>query len=174
MNTRWELQFRERMRSFEQQRPPREGETSVSLKVRVVSGCFHREHSPSAYQLIDDHLASIPVSERSDIAYVEHESGPELLVYLALATSGVTLAKSAIDLIVAILKARTEGVKNGDRPNAPVEVIIRRVGDKDRFLEETILRIDQNDAIKRGDIEALINAALKRTAGNDTPPNSSS
>lgn len=164
MNPAWESEFRARMHSFEFQRPPREGEVSVSLKVRVASGCFHREHSPHAYDLIDRHLASIPASQRPKLAFVEHESGPELLVYLALATAGVTLAKSVIDLIVAIIKARTEGVKSGDRPNDPVEVIVRRVGDGDKYVEETVLRIGHNDAVDRADIDARINAALKLMA----------
>jgi hypothetical protein len=97
--------------------------------------------------------------------YIEHESGPELLVYLAMATAGVTLAKSVIDLIVAIVKARTQGVKNGDRPNDPVELIVRRAGDGDKFVEEKILRIGHNDPVNRTDIEAHINAAMKRLAG---------
>ncbi len=160
----WESEFRQRMRSFEAQRSPREGEVSVSLKVRINSGCFHREHSPRAYELIDKHLASIPASHRSELAFVEHESGPELLVYLALATAGISLAKSVIDLVVAIIKARAEGVKSGDRPNDPLEVIVRRVGDGDQFVEETVLRIGHTDPVNRADIEAQINAALERVA----------
>jgi hypothetical protein len=162
----WESEFRARMRSFELRRPPREGESSVSLKVRVTSGCFHREHSPHAYALIDKHLVSVSAG-RSEFGFVEHESGPELLVYLAMATAGVTLAKSVIDVIVAIVKARTQGVKNGDRPNDPVELIVRRVGDGDKFVEEKILRIGHNDPVNRTDIEAQINAAMKRLAGKD-------
>jgi hypothetical protein len=160
----WESEFRARMRSFESQRPRRSGEVPVSLKVRVTSGCFHREHSPHAYALIDRHLASVPASQRSELAFVEHESGPELLVYLALATAGVTLAKSVIDLIVAIIKARAEGVKSGDRPSEPVEVIVRRVRDGDKLVEETALRIGHNDLLNRAAIEGRISAALKRLA----------
>jgi hypothetical protein len=164
VNSAWESEFRARMRSFESQRRPHEGEVPVSLKVRVTSGCFHREHSPHAYALIDRHLASVRAAQRSELAFVEHESGPELLVYWALATAGATLAKSVIDLIVAIIKARTEGVKTGDQPNDPVEVIVRRVGDGDKFVEETVLRIGHNDPVVRADIEAHINATLKRVA----------
>jgi hypothetical protein len=164
MDPDWESEFRQRMRSFESQRPPREGEVSVSLKVRITSGCFHREHSPRAYEFIDKHLASIPSSQRSELAFVEHESGPELLVYLALATAGISIAKSVIDLVVAIIKARAEGVKSGDRPNGPIELIVRRVGDGDQFVEETVLRIGPTDSVNRAKIEAHINAALKRAA----------
>ncbi len=168
MNRAWESEFRERMRSFESQRSLQVGEVSVSLKVRVTSGCFHREHSPHAYALIDGHLSSIPAAQRSEFAFVEHESGPELLAYLALATAGVTLAKSVIDLVIAIIKARTEGVKKGDRPNDPVEVIVRRVGDGDKFVEETVLRIGHNDPVSGADIEASVNAALKKATAADS------
>lgn len=164
MDTAWKSEFRQRMRSFESKRPPREGEVSVSLKVRITSGCFHREHSPRAYELIDKHFASIPASQRYELAFVEHESGPELLVYLALATAGISLAKSVIDLVVAIIKARADGVKSGDRPNDPLEVIVRRVGDGDQFAEETVLRIGHTDSVNRTEVEAQINAALKRVA----------
>ena len=162
----WESEFRARMRSFELRRPPREGEVSVSLKVRVTSGCFHREHSPHAYVLIDKHLASVSAG-RSEFGFVEHESGPELLVYLALATAGVTLAKSVIDLIIAIIKARSEGVKNGDRPSDPVEIIVRRVGDSDRFVEEKVIRIGHNIPVNHSELKGLINAAVKRLAGKN-------
>lgn len=161
MDQRWPFEFRARMRAFELSRAPREGEVSVSLKVRVVSGCFHREHSPHAYTLIDKRLTS-RASRRSEFAFVEHESGPELLVYVALATAGITLAKSVIDLVIAIIKARSEGIKKGDRPSDPVEVIVRRVGDRDKFVEETVLRFGHADPVNRAEIEACIHAALKR------------
>ena len=153
------------MRSFELRRPQHEGERLVSLKVRVVSGCFHREHSPHAYALIDEHLASVK-SQQPEFLFVEHESGPKLLAYLAIATAGATLAKSVIDLIVAIIKARSEGVKKGDRPSEPVEVIVRRVGDGDKFVEEKVFRISHNEPAKRAEIEARINDVLKRLSAD--------
>ena len=48
MNTEWQKTFGSRMRHFEERRPPQPGEVPVSIKVRVGSGCFHREHSPQA------------------------------------------------------------------------------------------------------------------------------
>ncbi len=168
MDPDWAIDFRARMLAFESQRPPRKGDVSASLKVRVTSGCFHREHSPHAYELIDRHLASVPPSQRSEFALIEHESGPELLVYLALVTAGVTLAKSAIDLVIAIINARAEGVKQGDRPDYPVEVIVRRVCDGDKFVEETVLRLGHDDPINLSDIEARVNAALKKLTATNT------
>jgi len=171
MNPDWAIDFRARMLAFESQRPPRKGEVSASLKLRVTSGCFHREHSPHAYERIDRHLASVPRSQRSEFAIIEHESGPELLVYLALVTAGVTLAKSVIDLVIAIIKARAEGVKQGDRPDYPVEVIVRRVYDGDKFTEETVLRIGHDDPVYGADIEARVNAALKKVTATDNAKN---
>jgi hypothetical protein len=50
---------------------------------------------------IDTHLnRAMP-----DIEFLEHESGPEILAYLAAATAGLTLAKSVFDLITAIINA---------------------------------------------------------------------
>lgn len=162
MDETWESEFQQRMRSFGAAHPP-DG-TSVSLKVRVTSGCFHREHSPHAYALIDSQLASVPPGTPFD--FVEHESGPEVLVYLAAGTAGLALAKSVIDLVVAIANARREGVKKGDRPSDPIELIVRRVEHGDAFLEETVLRINHSDPIDRAQIEALLDAAVERLAGD--------
>jgi len=147
------------MRRFEARRPPLSGELSVSIKVRVISGCFHREHSPRAYFLIDQVLSSLPPSEPG-FAFEEHESGPELLVYLALATAGVTLAKSVIDLVTAIIKARSEGVKKGDRPSDPVELIVRRTGEGSEFREEVVVRLGHSDAIDAMATGQSLNEAL--------------
>jgi len=147
--------------AFELARAPREGEVSVSIKVRVTSGCFHREHSPHAYALIDKQLVS-RASRRPDFTFVEHESGPELLVYVALATAGITLTASVIDLVVAIIQARSEGIENGERPSDPLEIVVRRVGEGDKFVEETVLRVGHADPANAGEIEARTNAALQR------------
>jgi hypothetical protein len=138
----WESEFRERMRAFEAGAAGASlNGVSASLKVRVTSGCFHREHSPHAYTLIDAHLASIP---RGDwvFDFVEHESGPEILVSLALATAGVGLVKSVVDLIIAIIQARRTGIDQGDSPSEPVELIARRFDHAGTLREEVVLHID--------------------------------
>lgn len=56
MKTAWPNEFRERMRHFEGRTAPRPGAAAVSIKLRVNSGCFHREHSPQAYEIIDEKL----------------------------------------------------------------------------------------------------------------------
>jgi len=105
------------MRAFELGHTTGDDGMPVSIKVRVTSGCFHREHSPQAYVLIDEQLYSMPPD--AAFSFEEHESGPELLVLLALATSGLGLAKSVVDLIIAIIQARQRGSREATRPPIP-------------------------------------------------------
>jgi hypothetical protein len=157
MNAEWQREFQERMRGFRVRRPAREGDVALSIKIRVVSGCFHREHSPRAYALIDARLKS-----STDVEFVEHESGPELLVYLAVGTAGLTLAKSVIDLITTIIKARAEGVKKGDNPAHPLELIIRRAVDAEGFREEVVFRIGHTDPVDPKAVEEQVEKAVRR------------
>ena len=170
MNTEWSQTFRTRMQQFEERYTPPKGAVAVSIKVRVASGCFHREHSPHAYELIDKHLRRM--ESQGEFTFEEHESGPELLVYVAVVTAGISLVKSVIDLIVSILKARSEGVKKGDRREAPLELIVRRTQKNGEVKEETILRIGHHETINREMVEkhlkksiaALIKEGNKETA----------
>jgi hypothetical protein len=164
----WQETFRNRMRGFEARRAPRPGEAAVSIKVRVVSGCFHREHSPRAYELIDRSLTKLPGTDGS-LAFEEHESGPEILLYLAVTTAGLSLAKSVVDLITAIIKARSEGVRKGDHPSDPLELIIRRVHDAQEFREETVLRIGHKDTVDEARVEKQLKNALRKLL-KDKPP----
>jgi hypothetical protein len=144
------------MRGFQRRRSTHLGAAALSVKVRVVSGCFHREHSPHAYALID--RLQVP----TDVEIVEHESGPELLVFAAVAAAGFSLAKSVIELITAIIKARAEGVKRGDRPADPLELVVRRSDDGQEYREEVILKIGHTDAVDAAAIEGQIEKALQR------------
>lgn len=141
-------------------RPPHPGEVSVSVKLRVVSGCFHREDSPHAYEIIDRYIGTL--QKKSDFEVIEHESGPEILVYCALATAGITLAKSIIDLVTAIFTARSESVKKGDYPSEPVELIVRRTHDREGLREETVLKLGHADKIDRKTVEKELKKALMK------------
>jgi hypothetical protein len=134
----------------------------VSVKIRVTSGCFHREHSPQAYRLIDDFLAR---TEKSKSSYQihEHESGPEILAHLLLASAGLNLAANVINLITAIIKARSEGIKNGDRPSDPLELIVRGHSKDGEYFEETILRIPHDQIINAKVIEGALAQSAKAT-----------
>jgi len=166
MSKHWEETFRRRMHEFGTLRPPRPGEVAVSIKVRVTSGCFHREHSPRAYELIDRHIGGLPPEER-DFRFEEHESGPEVLVCLAVTTAGITLAKSVIDLITAIVNARAQGVRKGDRPRDPIKVIVRRTRTSGEFQEEEALEIHSSQTLEGLQIEAAITEASAKLIPED-------
>jgi hypothetical protein len=168
VDRQWQETFRNRMRGFEARRAPQPGEAAVSIKVRVAGGCFHREHSPRAYELIDRSLTMLPGSDGS-FAFEEHESGPEILLYLAVTTAGLSLAKSIVDLITAIIKARSEGIKKGDHPSEPLELIVRRVHDAQEFREETVLRIGHKDTVEEAKVEQRLKDALRKLL-KDKPP----
>jgi hypothetical protein len=55
-----------------------------------------------------------------------HESGPEIVVYLAAATAAVALAKSVLDLILFVLNARSE--VESPRAVARFKITTRRIG----------------------------------------------
>lgn len=163
----WQAEFRRRMLRFGTAHQPAHGETAVSIKVRVRSGCFHREHSPRAYAIIDKHLDALAPDELESLSFQEHESGPELLVWIAVAAAGLTLAKSVVDLVTAIIKARSEGVKQGDHPSDPVELIVRRVANRDEFREETILRVGHDQPITPKQIQDALESALEKLLRDD-------
>ena len=117
--------------------------------------------------MIDEYFASITESD-SVSTFEEHESGPELLVYLALGTAGATLAKSVIDLVTVIIKARADGIKKGDQPSAPVELIARRVWRDGECQEERLLRFGPADRVDGGEIEKKLLAAVAEFISDGT------
>jgi hypothetical protein len=165
MTSSWEHGFRHRLMAFGASQRPADGGVPVSIKIRVTSGCFHREHSPRAYSQIDAHLSALRPDERT-FAFEEHESGPEVLVYLALTIAGITLGASIINLVVAILKARSEGVKAGDHPSDPLELIVRTVRTQEQYVEEVVLRVGPRDALDPGEIEKRIAQAVQKLLGD--------
>jgi hypothetical protein len=118
--------------------------------------------------VIDPYVAKLRSSEYEDgLTFEQHESGPEMLVYLAVATAGLTVVKSVIDLVTTIIKARNDGVKMGDRHSQPVELIIRRMNSKGKLREERILRIHSTDEVDAAKIGKLLSAAAKKI-GDDS------
>lgn len=170
MNSSWPESFRARMRDFGHHLPPPADAVPVSIKIRVVSGCFHRSCSPCGYELIDDSLRQAS-SVEPYFTFEEHESGPEVLVYVA---AGVGLVTSIVNLVATIIKARSEGTKRGDRPSAPVELIVRRVVDDNSIRDEVVLRCDHADQVNADVIEARLNDALDRLLGPKTEKPASS
>lgn len=159
--------IRDRLTRFEERSRPAVG-VAVSIKLRVMTGCFHREHSPCAYRLIDQHIAEHGIDE-DHFAFEEHESGPEIIVCLAVATAGLALAKSVVDLVTAIVEARAKGISRGDRGDSQLELIVRRKDEKNGITEEKVLRINPGEQISPGLIKRELEIATTRLL-EATPP----
>lgn len=165
MRDSWPDEFARRIRGFSE--PFAGSGIPVSVKVRVASGCFHREHSPHAYRLIDAALREPGLErERDTIRWHEHESGPELLVWIPFVTAGVAFSAAAINLVVSILKARSDGIKAGDRPREPLELIVRTTRPGEGVVEEKVLRFDPHDPVHA----AVVGKALDEAARKMLPP----
>ena len=164
MDPEWQETFRQRMGRFKAQSMFERDSVPVSIKIRVTSGCFHREHSPRAYSLIDHYMAGLCFDE---FGFEEHESGPEVLVHLAVATAALSLAKSVIELVVEIIRARSAGIKQGDHPSEPLELIVRRMDDKKQLREEIVLSIGHTDRIVKKKVEEQLREALRRITDSE-------
>jgi len=135
----------------------------VSVKVRVISGCFHREDSPHAYRLIDAALSESGLErEQAAVRWHEHESGPEILVWIAFVTAGVALSAAVINLIVSILKARSDGIKAGDRPREPLELVVRTSRPGEGVVEEKVLRSNPDDPVQAAVVGTALNEAVRK------------
>jgi hypothetical protein len=154
----WPMEFTRRLQGLERPLGSDVPGVPVSLKVRPVGGCFHREDSPRAYQLIDAAVNETGLEESAQ--WHEHESGPEILVWVPLVTAGVAFSAAVINLVVSILRARSEGVRAGDTPREPVELIIRTSRPAEGIVEEKVLRLDPRDPVHADAIRVALNQAV--------------
>jgi len=159
MSKSWRHDFHRRLVNFQNTRQGGEG---LSIKIRIASGCCERRCSPNAWKIIDNYLSENYKKIDDDFEIVEHESGPEILVQLALTTAVISLAKSIIDLIVVIIKAIFNGAKNGDKAKGPVELIVRRVNNKDEFKEEIIFRVNDGAGIDKKELDNLLRDKINK------------
>ncbi len=136
-------------------------EDQIAIKVRVESGCFHREHSPEAYAIIDKEIYALSVGEQS-FDFIEHESGPEIIAWVALGTAGLTLAKSVIDLVTAIINARTKGRIKGDRPQGKLLLVVREKYKTNTSTEDIVLEIYDNELVTTEQIKSAIEKGLQK------------
>jgi hypothetical protein len=164
MNTAWPHDFRERMQRFEGRREPQPGEVTVSIKLRVNSGCFHREHSPRAYQIIDERLRALAKAD-TELAFQEHETGPEVLTYVLLATAGLSLVREVVGLITEVIKARSEGIKKGDHPRDPLHLIVRRVHEREGVRDEEVLLIGHTHAVDELEVLERLTTSVRKLFG---------
>jgi hypothetical protein len=159
MDEYWLDEFKKRIIRFSKN-DDSSNKIPVSIKIRVTSGCFHREHSPNAYIIIDDYLKT--KAEKEDrFDFIEHESGPEILVYLTIVAGFINLSASIINLITTILKARNEGHQKGDRPNDPLDIIFRGLNEQGEYFEEKTISFKYSEKIEDKQIIKTIESNSK-------------
>ena len=156
----WQNQFKNRIDDFENHFKNGPG-VAISIKIRVDSGCFHRDCSPKAYSIIDDELKNFdPKKEKAVL--IEHESGPEILVYLTIISGSISLTTAIINIVTAIINARKKGIELGDRPNHSINLIIRNFDKKGNIKEEKILTIDRSSSIDKKILKDHLEKGIKK------------
>jgi len=97
-----------------------DAEEYVHVKIETPgSECWClKHHAPRTWEAVNSYIAPCgPVRDHGDVlvdrngervVLEHHESGPEIVVCLALCTALVTLVKSVLDLVTVIVKARSD------------------------------------------------------------------
>ncbi len=127
---------------------PQEYEKYISIKLSPPSGCCCSHCWPETWRKVNEFISpSGPVGHEGD-ALIEinkntfvlesHESGPEITLYLALATASATLVKSVIELVTVIIK----GISNESRKQPPRIKITKKQFTKGEIEEEIVFEID--------------------------------
>jgi hypothetical protein len=127
---------------------PKDYEKYISIKISPPSGCCCSGCWPETWKEINKAIApSGPVDhegdaiiEKGDIRFVleQHESGPEILIYLGVATASILLIKEVISLMSTVIK----GVSNEHRNPPPRIKISKRQIIKGIIEEEKLIEID--------------------------------
>lgn len=137
--------------------------------------CFHCW--PETWSAVNRHIVPFgPIKDEGDVVIKHedhefilecHESGPEIIVYLGLATASLVLVKSVVDLITTFLKTLQ---KENRRAPAKIKVMTRRFikgSDKDEILIELDFPLSKDIADK---LNSKIREALQKHTEQAVPP----
>lgn len=91
-----------------------------------------------------------------------------MLVYLALGTAGLSLAKSVIDLVTTIIKARQEGIRKGDHRDSPIQLRVRRIETDKTVKEDIILNFTPYDLVDKQEVNKALKEYIKKIKTNDS------
>ncbi len=126
---------------------PKEYENYISIKLSPIpSGCCCFHCWPDTWNKINKSIQPCgPIEDEGDVLIGKnknifvlecHESGPEIIAYLALATSATVLLKSIVDLVITIIKALSnEGRKQPLRIKLSKRQIIKGKNEEDNLIE---------------------------------------
>ena len=131
----------------------------ITIKIRVEKGCFCSAHSPVANELIDTIMQQY---NSNDFEYHHHESGPEIIAWLALGTAGLTVTKSLIDLITAIINACKRGKEKDDNLHGKLVLIVRDTHRTETSTEEFVLEVYDKDLVAAEHIEKALEYGIRK------------
>lgn len=131
----------------------------ITIKIRAEHGCFCTSHSKETNRLIDEIIRNEYAHE---FDYHEHESGPEIIAWLALGTAGLTVTKSLIDLITAIINACKKGREKGDNHHGKLLLIVRDTHRTNNSTEEVVLEIYDEDLIDSEIVRKAIESGITK------------
>ena len=131
--------------------------TGVPFSLKFKSNtCFCKEHCAiDFYDCIDLEIDKIDLSH-DRVTFLEHETGPEILVYLAVTASSITLSASILNLITAFINRIKRNHKG-----ASFEFIVRTFK-KGKINEEKIIKIDKNTAFKKTELKNILEKTLNK------------
>ncbi len=168
MDDYWIKEFRRRIQDFDAECPVGEGVSSVSIKIRPVSGCCCSSHSPEVCDLVRRHR--FPTTKDDRFMVIEHESGPEILTLVQFTTAGLSLTAGVIALTTAILNARAKDRHKGDRSGGPVKVIVRTIRRDGEYREEDAIEVDCVDPVTEVEIEEILTSATCKVLDGQEQP----
>ena len=133
--------------------------TQITIKIRTEKGCFCPSHSPEAHSVIEEwQRSNMGVN---DIIIHEHESGPEIIAWLALGTAGLTVTKSVIDLITSIINACKRGKEKGNNLHGKLLLIVRDTYRTETSTEEIVWEIYDKDIVTNEKVRKAIERGIK-------------
>ncbi len=136
---------------------------TITIKIRVEQGCFCPSHSPEVNSTIELYKTSDLQNNGFEIH--EHESGPEIIAWLALGTAGLTVAKSVIDLVTSIINACNRGKKKGDNLHGKLILLVRDTHRTRESTEEIVLEIYDKESVSPEIIKQAIESGINRKTG---------
>ncbi len=158
----WEETLRHRLERYRHN----SDQLPVSIKVRATYGCFWcRGCAPHAMRLIEE--ARHRHEQDHEFHFEEHESGPEVIVYVV---AGVALTTAVINFVAAIIKARSDGKKKGDKTDHPIELIVRGFDGDGKLFDEVVLRLPPGDESTRAAVQKALQRGLDKHMPPPTPP----
>jgi len=147
-------------------------EDFVILKLQPESRsccCFHCW--PVTWSEVNRYLLPQgPIEDESDVLVVHngdefvlecHESGPEIVVYLGLATASILLVKSIVDLLTTFIKALQ---KEHRKAPSQVKLTCRRLR-KGKVEEELLAELDFPLST---DITEMLNSQVRKSLQRNT------